>query len=182
MEAKVDIRKLQLLNDRINQTIDALNQVRLSVHGLSHTGGLQAQIPGVGYSPFGQVGQGGYGQFGPAFGQGFGQGIGQGFGQGLGGWSGMSHTGALPGFGPFGGIGGPQQQWGYGGGMQHALTQNPFLTQVLAANPYFQSGISHTGPDAQWLFQQQQQQIDPYYGMRVTQTFPFAQLPISPVG
>jgi exopolyphosphatase/pppGpp-phosphohydrolase len=35
--AKIDIRKLQLLNDRINQTIDALNQVRLSVHGLSHS-------------------------------------------------------------------------------------------------------------------------------------------------
>jgi len=34
--AKVDIRKLQLLNDRINQCIDALNQVRVSVHGLSH--------------------------------------------------------------------------------------------------------------------------------------------------
>ena len=33
--AKVDIRKLQLLNDRINQCIEALNQVRLSVHGLS---------------------------------------------------------------------------------------------------------------------------------------------------
>jgi hypothetical protein len=37
MEAKVDVRKLQLLNDRITQTIEALNQVRLSVHGLSHT-------------------------------------------------------------------------------------------------------------------------------------------------
>jgi len=39
--AKVDIRKLQLLNDRIAQTIEALNQVRLSVHGLglSHTTG-----------------------------------------------------------------------------------------------------------------------------------------------
>src|SRR5229473_2480161 len=35
--AKVDIRKLQVLNDRINQCIEALNQVRLSVHGLSHT-------------------------------------------------------------------------------------------------------------------------------------------------
>lgn len=34
MEARVDIAKLQLLNDRINQTIDALNQVRMSVHGL----------------------------------------------------------------------------------------------------------------------------------------------------
>ena len=38
MEARVDVRKLQILNDRINQTIDALNQVRLSVHGLGHTG------------------------------------------------------------------------------------------------------------------------------------------------
>lgn len=35
--ARIDIRKLQLLNDRISQTIDALNQVRLSVHGLSHS-------------------------------------------------------------------------------------------------------------------------------------------------
>ena len=35
--AKVDIKKLQALNDRINQCIDALNQVRLSVHGLAHT-------------------------------------------------------------------------------------------------------------------------------------------------
>lgn len=38
MEAKVDVRKLQILNDRINQTIDALSQVRFSVHGLGHTG------------------------------------------------------------------------------------------------------------------------------------------------
>ncbi len=36
---KVDIRKLQTLNDRINQCIDALGQVRLSVHGLSHCAG-----------------------------------------------------------------------------------------------------------------------------------------------
>ena len=43
MEAKVDVRKLQVLNDRINQTIDALNQVRLSVHGLGHTGGFMSQ-------------------------------------------------------------------------------------------------------------------------------------------
>lgn len=44
MEARVDIRKLQLLNDRITQTIDALNQVRWSVHGLQHaTGGVPSQ-------------------------------------------------------------------------------------------------------------------------------------------
>ncbi len=43
--AKVDIRKLQLLNDRINQCIDALNQVRLSVHGLSQTSGAAQGFP-----------------------------------------------------------------------------------------------------------------------------------------
>jgi hypothetical protein len=42
---KVDIQKLQLLNDRIAQTIDALNQVRMSVHGIQHTQ----------WSPFAQV-------------------------------------------------------------------------------------------------------------------------------
>src|ERR1051326_4435369 len=48
MEAKVDVRKLQILNDRINQTIEALNQVRLSVHGLGHSG-LQNPFLGQGY-------------------------------------------------------------------------------------------------------------------------------------
>src|SRR3989442_3756821 len=38
MKAKVDVRKLQILTDRIDQTIDALNQVRLSVHRLGHSG------------------------------------------------------------------------------------------------------------------------------------------------
>src|SRR5579864_366871 len=50
--AKVDIRKLQLLNDCINRTIEALNQVRLSVHagGIQHS--AQMGLQGVG-SPFG---------------------------------------------------------------------------------------------------------------------------------
>ncbi len=48
---KVDLQKLQLLNDRIAQTIEALNQVRLSTHGLQHaaTFGQSAQT----VSPFG---------------------------------------------------------------------------------------------------------------------------------
>jgi hypothetical protein len=57
--AKVDIRKLQLLNDRINQCIDALNQVRLSVHGLTATQGPAAGINpatvGLSHSSFGQT-------------------------------------------------------------------------------------------------------------------------------
>lgn len=42
--ATVDIRKLQLLNECIHRTIDALNQVRLSVHagGLSHSAPVAA--------------------------------------------------------------------------------------------------------------------------------------------
>lgn len=65
--AKVDIRKLQLLNDCINRTIEALNQVRLSVHagGLQHSaqmglqglgspfGGFPGSYPGAYTSPFG---------------------------------------------------------------------------------------------------------------------------------
>lgn len=61
MEAKVDIRKLQILNDRINQTIDALSQVRMSVHGLGHTG-----IPSPVMNPFGTMPGFGYPTY-PAF-------------------------------------------------------------------------------------------------------------------
>ncbi len=49
--AKVDIEKLQLLNDRINQTIEALNQVRMSVHGLQSA--RTGQIPGSQFGGFG---------------------------------------------------------------------------------------------------------------------------------
>ncbi|HTS02490.1 MAG TPA: hypothetical protein VMN04_08200 [Thermoanaerobaculia bacterium] len=68
--AKVDIRKLQLLNDRINQCIDALNQVRVSVHGLSHASAAGAGIP-FGQAPLGQTPYGmGFGAgYAPAFAQ-----------------------------------------------------------------------------------------------------------------
>jgi hypothetical protein len=59
---KVDIQKLQLLNDRIAQTIEALNQVRMSVHGIQHThatpspwgyGGAYGATPSLGFAvPF----------------------------------------------------------------------------------------------------------------------------------
>ena len=70
---KVDIQKLQLLNDRIAQTIEALNQVRLSVHGIQHTSALGAPVStlgalgGYGYSPFGPYSQLAFGQ--PTYGQ-----------------------------------------------------------------------------------------------------------------
>jgi hypothetical protein len=69
--AKVDIRKLQLLNDRINQCIDALNQVRVSVHGLSHASVGSPAGAGIApsQSPFGQVPYGGsaFGGYSPGF-------------------------------------------------------------------------------------------------------------------
>jgi hypothetical protein len=34
--ARVDIERLQILNDRLCQTLDALNQVRLSAHNHSY--------------------------------------------------------------------------------------------------------------------------------------------------
>jgi hypothetical protein len=49
--AKVDIEKLQLLNDRISQTIEALNQVRMSVHGLQAR--TTAQVPGAQFGGYG---------------------------------------------------------------------------------------------------------------------------------
>jgi hypothetical protein len=58
--AKVDIEKLQLLNDRIVQMIEALNQVRMSVHGLQSR---QGQVPGA------QLGGFGLSHTGGAFGQ-----------------------------------------------------------------------------------------------------------------
>ncbi|MCB0366259.1 MAG: hypothetical protein H6624_05275 [Bdellovibrionaceae bacterium] len=43
--AKIDLQKLQLLNDRICQTIDALNQVRMSMHGISY--GMGHNVPAI---------------------------------------------------------------------------------------------------------------------------------------
>jgi hypothetical protein len=122
MEAKVDVRKLQILNDRINQTIDALNQVRLSVHGLGHSGGLQSQ-----FNPY--LTQG-YGMQQP-----YGMGApGLGFQQGMqGGFPGYGHgiQGGFPGFGQ-------QSPFGF----QHSPFQqlaNPYLSQGLIS-PWSQIG------------------------------------------
>ena len=156
--AKVDIRKLQLLNDRINQCIDALNQVRLSVHGLSqglsHTNpqaGINAGSPyGFGFSglgasplqnPFAQAGVSPLG-------------LGQtGFGQVPAG-----QIPVTPGFTP---------------GLSHSSGLSPFAQGV---NPYF----SAQGPEA---LEASMRPIwaDPILTARITQTFPYAQFPVPPV-
>jgi hypothetical protein len=50
--ATVDIRRLQILNDSINRTIDALNQVRLSVYGAvtPNTLGVNPAIGGLAHA------------------------------------------------------------------------------------------------------------------------------------
>jgi hypothetical protein len=138
MEAKVDVRKLQILNDRINQTIDALNQVRLSVHGLGHTGGLQSQMNpytsfiGQGYGMQQPYGMGAPGIF-PGIGQLGHQGLQGGFpgiGQGL--------QGGFPGFGSQLGIQhNPYQQF-----------TNPFVNPLLTS-PWSQFGSPFGSPFGQ---------------------------------
>jgi hypothetical protein len=158
--AKVDIRKLQLLNDRINQCIEALSQVRLSVHGLSHTAGPQPGM-GVGWTPgFGFAASGiGYPQAGVGFPQagiGYPQaGVPSPFGQGL------SHTAGVGpvGIGPFGGFPpgisaglSPQQSW-----------PTPFIGL---------GGLSHSSSDVT---------TDPFLVARIAQTFPYVQFLTPPV-
>jgi hypothetical protein len=174
--AKVDIRKLQLLNDRINQCIDALSQVRLSVHGLAHS---SQQQPNLGFAgqgspwgqqqvygqPFGQYQQGtGYpGQQSQAFG---------GFPQ----VGGFAHTnwGQQP-FHPF--QQGPQttgspwqQTLGFGGQTGYYGQQGQF-----GQSPY---GLSHTSPETEHY--NRVPLSDPFMAMRIAQTSPYAQLAVPP--
>ena len=171
MEAKVDVRKLQILNDRINQTIDALNQVRLSVHGLGHTG-FPGQTPYWGQQSLGYpqaqglypgMQPGGFGQMQQGFGQqGFGQ---QGFGQ-----QGFGGPQGFPGFGlqhsPYTNLGNPyvnpvSSPWGGTGGIGG-----------YATNPYV-GGLGHSTPDAIESRILEERASDPN---RITQTFPFANM------
>ena len=166
--AKVDIRKLQLLNDRINQCIDALNQVRLSVHGLSGAStGVQSGI-GAGQNPALEYGLGlthsGFGQ--NPFAQ---PGIGQSpvvpfgtpnvFGQV------PFAQGYFPGFATAGypQAGYPQQTGAFGIGV------NPLM-----------AGLTHTSPEAIDAFRRPVW-ADPLLTARIVQTFPYAQLPTPPI-
>ena len=177
MEARVDVRKLQVLNDRINQTIDALNQVRLSVHGLGHTGMTPAMNP-LAYMTqgYGTQGLGLQGFGSPGFGsQGFGQPFG---GQGIGGFgaAGLGHTGVPPQVNP----------------LQY-LTQGLQHSPFAQTNPFLGIGVPWGGGQQGFYGMQQglggqqgfggpeilEQKLaeirasDPY---RISQTFPFASM------
>ena len=193
--AKIDIRKLQLLNDRINQCLDALNQVRLSVHGLSH-----ASAPGI-QPNLGAV-AGGLGQQGVPFGvasQQFQNPQFQQFQPGFQGGipinpatiPGLSHSTA--GIGTVGAIGGlganpfAQQQLGGLGNVGFAQQQpwiNPFALAAFGQtqSPYtqFGGGLSHTSQlGSEWTGAAST--ADPYFLMRVVQTFPYVQMQVPPV-
>jgi hypothetical protein len=163
--AKVDIRKLQLLNDRINQCIDALNQVRLSVHGLSHSPATQG-VPGMGY-PFTQGGSVGlgyapYGQM-PISTQPF---------------PGLSHTQAgSHGFAPIGMTSGlPYPQPFPPSPFQQQLTQSPWFAQAGQI-----PGLSHTGGLESPESYARPLWADPLLAARVAQTFPYVQFGVPPV-
>jgi hypothetical protein len=153
--AKVDIRKLQLLNDRINQCIDALNQVRLSVHGLSHTsataglgGGINPFAAGVNpFAPNPTVGFAPYGA--PPF--------------------------ASPGFMP--GI--SHSTWGpqaFPGAIDPRLDPRGATLPFAGHIP---SGLSHTTLEGEGYARPTW--ADPYLAAKIAQTFPYAQYAVPPV-
>lgn len=227
--AKVDVRKLQLLNDRINQTIDALQQVRLSVHGLQATpgigvgqgagigqpwfaGGAQLPVPGLGLShtsginPYNNpllaqmygIGQQGFGlgqstlQQNPLLAQMYGvgqQGIGSQYPQ----FGGLSHTSALNPLAAqlgYANTASPWTSWAYGinpqvaqvGGLNHtsSVGVNPFLPPAYGQSTFGQSGLGYGAspylPQTGGLSHSSVESsfVDPYWAMRVRETFPFA--------
>lgn len=191
--AKVDIRKLQLLNDRINQTIDALSQVRLSVHGLSHSQGINPNAPNV---PAGFFGAGAGQQQGfPQVPQvGFPQVQAAGFPQLFGG--GLSHSPMLQGsfqgglqggmnpYAAWGVAGGLNPYAGFGGGVQQAAGLHPYAG-AAGWNPYAAQlgaigGLSHT-TGAETFEATRPGWADPLLAVRVAQTFPYAQFALPPV-
>jgi hypothetical protein len=173
--AKVDVRKLQLLNDRINQCLDALNQVRLSVHGLSHTQANPATAGIAGFGGIGAAGGTGAGYIDPRFtdprfGYGMPPGA-QGFGgQGFGG--GLAHSPYLPTSAAAFPTPGPLNIGaGMGTGVQ-AGSPFPAWNQPI--------GLSHTGLEAESLYNRPLW-ADPVLAARVAQTFPFVQLGLPPI-
>jgi len=150
--ARVDIRKLQLLNDRISQTIDALNQVRLSVHGLAQSPSSPLGIPPVGYPGQSAMGAG-YGAYQQPYQQPYYQPFG---GTPAGMAQGLSHTGGVGAFGlpgPYyqhfgavpGMVPGLMQPGGYGAspfGLSGMYQQYP---QQFGGIPGVAQGLSHTG-------------------------------------
>lgn len=136
---RIDLQKLQLLNDRICQCLDALNQVRLSAHAPS----FGATVPYGGIGAFGYgapvFGQPSvypqapiFGAFPPAFAPNYGYGMGVNTG-----FSNIPAYPAIPHFGhtPVPHVMNPWQGLGpVGGVFGHTATPNGQLSSTYAPN------------------------------------------------
>lgn len=144
METKVDIQKLQLLNERLAQTIDALNQVRMLAHGIQHTAASPWGYSAYG-TPFGVSPQ--YWQYGSQFGV---------SPYSVSPWQ-------MPFASPFSGIQHTTSPWSpYVGGYQ---------TTPFAQSPYF-TGIQHTTPTfSQSPYVSAFQQTSPFAFQQSSPTF-----------
>jgi hypothetical protein len=162
--AKVDIRRLQMLNDCINRTIEALNQVRLSVHagGLSHTAPIG--LAGAIGNPFLAGYPGALNAFGtnPGIAPQYAAQYAAQFAPQVFGW-------AQPGLGHTGVFGWPQ----------------PNLAQTGVFG-WTQPGLGHTGVNFPGVNYQGVNTVgqdfinDPYVTARIAQTFPFVNWGYSP--
>jgi hypothetical protein len=164
MEARVDIKKLQLLNDRIVQTIEALNQVRLTVHGLQHSASVPSGIPtgipaGI---PFAQQGMAFGPQTMPAM---YGQQPYSAFGATP---FGLSHTSVNPSAALFGAA----QLTPTGYPLPFVPNVGNFGMNVAAWPSVGSTGLSHSTIEEQWIAELRAQ--DP---RRLTQTFPYCYNP-----
>ena len=161
--AKVDIRKLQQLNDRINQCLDALDQVRTSVHGLSHASAQNPYANPVGTWPQQAVGPYGFPAVAP---QGFGLSHSS-FGQPIGGYPpGFAGLQGQQGIGPLQALSGqPPTGFGAQQGIQ------PFGWAPTGGLSHSTQGMDPSRPVVG----------DPFLASRIAQTFPFAQQQVPPL-
>jgi hypothetical protein len=180
--AKVDIRRLQTLSDCINRTIEALNQVRLSVH--------------AGNLPYATLGlQQTLGAFPNAFGNAYGIAP-QIMGQVPGVIPGIAHS-APAFFNQLGGVSPLQNLAAQAALNQAALNQaaafNPAFNNAwnnanlngAAFNQFGQTGLGHTGVNGLNgfnSFTNDNTFVDPYTNARIAQTFPFVTWGYSPFG
>ena len=205
--AKVDIRKLQLLNDRINQVIDALHQVRLSVHALQQGYQSQQQPYGAG---FGTQAFGPFQGFNPLLQQNpfqqtqtpFQQNPFQQTQQSLFQQNPFQQTQQSPlQQNPFQQMQQNPFQQSFGQGMNPLFGQgfqqgnNP-LTSMTQMNPqstgatpgllhsgtpWFGQGLSHTGSEQDLFSYNRPIWSDPLLAARLSSTFPYAHYPVPPV-
>jgi hypothetical protein len=173
--AKVDIRRLQTLSDCINRTIEALNQVRLSVHAGNNLPYAQLGLQGAG-APF-------LGAFPGAFAV-----APQLMGQVPGVLSGIAHSAANPFFNQFAGV----NPWTNLAQLQNVAAQNAIANTAFnpAFNPAFNSALNNntvtpfaqTGLGHSAFGSTLNDFVDPYTTARIAQTFPFVHWGYSPFG